>query len=127
MNDTVDLAVSSIRHKRFHTRSQAKRDKHADAQAKHRAKLRDNGAPSRADIAAVTLAVVLLICKTYPRDRDVKIIRDMIELELRKAEFDDGQIKLRLDRMVDNCDRDLARWRECRAWFEQRRKRMAPP
>jgi hypothetical protein len=127
MNDTEDPAVTRARHGRFHYRTQAKRDRHADAQAKHRAKLHRNRAPSRADIAAAALGVLLLVCKTYPHDKQVQTMRAMIENELAEAGFGKDQIKSRLDRMIDNCDRDRVRSREYRAWFEQRRQHPKPP
>ena len=104
MNDTEDPAVTRARKERFHYRTQAKRDRHADAQARHRAKLRSNCAPSRADIAAVALGVLLLVCKTYPHDKDAQTMRNMIENELGEAGFDKDQIKSRLDRMITDCD-----------------------
>ncbi len=127
MNDTEDPAVTRARKERFHYRTQAKRDRHADAQARHRAKLRSNCAPSRADIAAVALGVLLLVCKTYPHDKDAQTMRNMIENELGEAGFDKDQIKSQLDRMITDCDLDLAKWRACRAWFEQWRQRPEPP
>jgi hypothetical protein len=127
MSNTEDDAVTRARAGRHQYRAQAKRDRHADAQARHREKLRKSATPSRADFATVALGVLLLVCKTYPHDKNVRTMRDMIENELEKAGFDKLQIKSRLDRLVLNCDFDLDRWRKNRAWYEEWRQRPKPP
>ena len=108
MNDSEDPAVTRVRKRRFAYRTKEKRDRHADVQARHRAKLHNDGAPSRADIATVALGVLLLVCKTYPHDKDLQTMRNMIENELGEAGFGKDQIKSRLDRMIADCDLDLA-------------------
>lgn len=80
-------------------------------------------APSRAGIATVGLGVLLLVFKTYPDSRKVRTIRAMIEHELRLAHFDANETAARLDRMIEQCDRDLPKWRACREWFAEARRR----
>jgi hypothetical protein len=125
MSDTEDDPnVVRVRAGRYSYRSQAKRDRHADAQAKHRAKLRKIAAPGRSEIATVALSVLLLVSKKYPRDENVLIIRSMIENELAAVGFSRDQISARLDQMIARCDRDLAKWREYREFLERWRQRQ---
>lgn len=125
MSDTEDPEVIRVRAGRYHYRSEAKRDRHANAQARHRAKLRKIAAPARTEIATAALSVLLLVSKKYPRDQNMLIIRSMIVSELAAAGFCREESSARLDRMIARCDHDLAKWREYRQFLEKWRQRQS--
>jgi hypothetical protein len=122
-----DALFRAIQRGRNTERATEKRDKHADHQLQYRQRLERKRAPTRADIAVVTLGVLLLSLKHHPHNRAIRVLRDAVEHELDLAGFDRGQVLIRLDRMIDKCDADLENWRMGRAWFKQnmeRKKRM---
>jgi hypothetical protein len=62
-----------------------KREKHANVQAKYRARLQKNAAPTRTDFAIVTLGVVLRSIDREPEHPLVQLLRTTIECEMRTS------------------------------------------
>jgi hypothetical protein len=102
-----------------------KREKHANVQAKYRARLEKNSAPTRMDFAIVTLGIVLRSIDREPEHHLIQLLRTTIECELVDAGFDREQIRVRLGRMLDNCEGDIAKWRRSRAWLREHKARLA--
>ena len=102
-----------------------KRAKHATVQAKYRARLARNRAPTRMDFAVVALGVVLQAIEARPEHRFVRLLGEAIEAELVAADFDREQIRIRLGRMLEDCDQDLDKWRHSRKWLREHKARLA--
>jgi hypothetical protein len=102
-----------------------KREKHANVQAKYRARLQKNAAPTRTDFAIVTLGVVLRSIDREPEHPLVQLLRTTIECELVDAGFDREQIRVRLGRMLEDCQGDIVKWRRSRQWIREHKARLA--
>jgi hypothetical protein len=104
---------------------QKKRATHATVQAKYRARLEKNAAPARTDYAIVALALVLQAIVKNPEHGTVRLLREAMEEELVTAGFDREQIRIRLGGMLEDCERDLDKWRHDRAWIRAHKARVA--
>jgi hypothetical protein len=108
--------------RRRHTaQEKERRARHANAQLRHRLRLKNRCAPTRTDFATVTLGIVLLLVREWPDDRVVKILRAAIEEELVEGDFDRNENRIRLERVLKDCARDLTSWRHGRRWKKSMR------
>jgi hypothetical protein len=97
---------------------------HADAQLKHRRSLEAKRAPSRADYATVVLGLFLQALSKPERHPIIQLMNGAVEQELELANFDRDQIRIRLDRMCEDCKNDLPEWRRRRAWLKDHKARL---
>ena len=104
---------------------QKKRATHATVQAKYRARLEKNAAPARTDYGIVALALLLRAFIQNPEHGVVRLLREAVEGELVTAGFDREQIRIRLGRMLEDCDKDLDKWRHGRVWIREHKARVA--
>jgi hypothetical protein len=126
LSEEEEMELERNLHQLRHTRQQVeKRAKHATVQAKYRAKLALNRAPTRMDFAIVTLGVVLRAIEKNSEHGFVRLLREAIEQELVAADFDQEQVRIRLGRMVEDCSQDLDEWRRSRAWLRTHKARLA--
>jgi hypothetical protein len=128
MDDLNDEDVQLIRELERNRKSQQRkelREQHANAQAKYRLHLARNKAPTRNDFAIVTLGIVLRAIAASPEHALLRLLREGIEEELVKADFDRDQISIRLGKMLEDCNQDLANWRRSREWRRRHAARIA--
>jgi hypothetical protein len=113
--ELLELIRQKERHR--HTKKEEeRRERQANTQLRYRLKLKKRRAPARADFAAVTFTIVLLLIREWADDRIVKILRAAIVEELVDGDFDRNEILIRLDRMLEDCAQDLPKWRHARRW-----------
>ena len=91
LSEEEEMELERNLHQLRHTRQQVeKRAKHATVQAKYRAKLALNRAPTRMDFAIVTLGVVLRAIEKNSEHGFVRLLREAIEDELRVLAVDNA-------------------------------------
>lgn len=81
--------------------------------------------PTRMDFAIVALDIVLRAIDQKPEHDLVQLLRNAIEDELAKADFDQEQIRIRLGNMIEDCEEDLDKWRHCHKWLREHKALVA--
>jgi len=123
-DEEMDL-IRALEHSRQSQQQKKLREKHANAQAKYRRRLVQKMAPTRTDFSVVVLATALRAINAAPEQKLVRRFREAIEAELLAANFDQDQIRIRLGRMLEDCDKDLKNWRRAREWRREHATRVA--
>jgi hypothetical protein len=126
MDESADLneILRDIQRRRNKAEQVRERATHANAQLKHRRGLEAKRAPSRADYATVVLGHFLLALSQPERHPLIQLMNEAVEKELELAGFDRDQIRIRLDRMCEDCENDLPEWRRRRAWLKDHKARL---
>jgi hypothetical protein len=126
MDKSIDLdeVLRDLQRRRNTSEQVRERQKHADAQLKYRMGLEGKRAPTRADFATVVLGIFLQAYSQPVRNRFIQKLAMAIEQQLELAGFDRDQIRIRLDRMCENCEDDLPEWRRRRAWLKDHKTRV---
>ena len=100
----------------FSKRRRVRMDNHAAAQRQHRKKLKEHHAPDRENFAVAALTVCLLM---VDNDRDNEVVAGMCKAilgELVRAGFNQEQVKLRFEAMVDRIHKDGEARQRIREW-----------
>jgi hypothetical protein len=126
MDKTKDLdeVLRDIQRRRNNGEQVRARASHANSQLKHRLGLERKRAPVRADYATVVLGLFLQALNKPERHPVIQLMSDAVEYELGLADFDPEQIKIRFDRMLEDCENDLKEWRRRRAWLKDHKTRL---
>lgn len=90
-------------------RKRAKLDRQSERQRRYEAKLKEKKAPSRQDVAAAALDLVLGVIEGHPETKQAQMARGAIIDELVAAGFDEIQCRIRLDGMCERLERNRAR------------------
>jgi hypothetical protein len=123
-NSDLNETLRDIQRRRNKAGQIRERATHANAQLKYRRGLTAKRAPSRVDYATVVLGFFLLALSQPDRHPLIQLMNEAVEKELELAGFDRDQIRIRLDRMCEDCENDLPEWRRRRAWLKDHMARL---
>jgi hypothetical protein len=124
-DEELHETIRRIERRRHTEQEKERRARHANAQLRYREKMKKRCAPTRTDFATVTLGVVLLVIQEWADNPFVKLLRAAIEEELVEGDLDRNEIRIRLDRMLEDCAQDLPNWRHARRWNTEHKALVA--
>jgi hypothetical protein len=126
MDETTELdeILREMQRRRNKSEQVRERAQHANAQLKHRRTLEAKRAPVRADYATVVLGYFLLALSQPKMHPIIRLMNEAVEKQLELAGFDRDQIRIRLNRMCEDCENDLPEWRRRRAWLKDHKARL---